>query len=343
MSFDTRALENTVTDLLSPGKGILAADESLGTMKKRFAEYDIKDSHEMRRKYRELLFTTSGIDEYISGVILYDETLHDNAPGDKDPFPKLLNKSDITPGVKVDLRTIDLPFFGVEQITRGLDDLPLHLERDKKAGARFTKWRAVIKIGHWVPTRAAIDANIHALVRYAAHSIQAGLVPIIEPEVLMEGRHSMERCENITTHILDALFIELRKYRVPEHVVLLKTHMILPGTDSGESVTTEEIAHATLRVLHKTVPSDIPGIVFLSGGQEPVEATLRLNEIVRQSKDSRAPWTLTFSYSRALEVPVLDAWEGKSDNEKVAQEIFLHRAKMNSAAARGQYDSLDEL
>lgn len=343
MSFDMRELERTVQDLLSPGKGILAADESLGTMKKRFAEHDIQDSHENRRAYRELLFSTPGVSEFISGVILYEETLEDKIAGGRTPFPKLLEKAGITPGIKVDQSTTEFPLFPGEKYTRGLDTLPDRLQEYKKLGARFTKWRAVISIGNWMPTRAVIDANVRALAMYASYAVQAGLVPILEPEVLMEGRHSMERCEHISVHVLEALFAELRKYRVPENAILLKTHMILPGTDSGEVATSEMIAHTTLRVLHKTVPPDVPGVVFLSGGQAPIEATERLNEIVVQGKESGAPWTLTYSYSRALEVPVLDAWHGQKANKDTAQGTFFHRAKLNSAAARGEYEPMMEL
>ncbi len=325
--------------LVAEGKGILAADESTGTIKKRLNSIGVESTTENRRAYRELLFTTINVEEAISGVILFDETIHQKAE-DGRPFPQLLQEKGILPGIKVDKGKIDLPGFTGEKVTEGLDGLADRLLHYRELGAVFAKWRAVFTIDDYLPTRTGIHVNAHALARYAALCQAAGLVPIVEPEVLMDGDHDIDRCEVVTGAVLQAVFAELLTQGVIYEGMLLKPNMVLPGQDSEQSVSPEEVAEATLRCFRRVVPAAVPGIVFLSGGQGPQEATARLNAMNRRG---RQPWELSFSFGRALQEPVLQAWQGKAENAAQAQRLFYHRARCNSAARYGTYSSQLEL
>lgn len=331
-----KSLAQTAQQLVAPGKGILAADESDQTIQKRLNSIGVESTEENRRAYRELLFTTYQIEEAISGVILFDETIHQQA-ADGRPFPQLLAEKNILPGIKVDKGKIDLPGFPGEKITEGLDGLADRLARYRELGAVFAKWRAVYTIGDYLPTRTAIYANAHALARYAALCQAAGLVPIVEPEVLMDGAHTIEQCEVVTGAVLQAVFSELLAQAVAFEGILLKPNMVLPGKDADQTVTPEQVAEATLRCFRQVVPAAVPGIVFLSGGQSAQEATARLNAMNQQA--SIRPWELSFSFGRALQAPVLEAWQGKSENVAAAQQAFYHRARCNKAARQGEYSS----
>lgn len=340
MTSNTAELALTARALVAPGKGILAADESEGTIKKRFTSIGVSSTEENRRAYRELLFTTLNMAEAISGVILYDETIHqEDAEGR--PFPQLLQQKGIIPGIKVDQGKIDLPGFDGETVTEGLDGLGQRLDHYRELGAKFAKWRAVFTIGDHLPTRTGIQVNAHALARYAALCQAHGIVPIVEPEVLMDGEHDMAQCELVTGAVLQAVFAELLAQGVSYEGMLLKPNMVLPGKDSGQTVSPEEVAEATLRCFRRTVPAAVPGIVFLSGGQSAEEATVRLNAM--NALDESPPWALSFSYGRALQQPVLQAWQGKQGNIPEAQRLFYHRAKCNSAARSGTYSPQMEL
>lgn len=332
-------LEATARALVPQGKGLLAADESLGTIKKRFKSIEVDSTEETRRSYRELLFTTPGIEEFISGVILFDETIRQEAE-DGTLFPDVLSQKAIIPGIKVDKGTTDLAGFPGEKITEGLDGLRDRLSEYVDFGARFTKWRAVITIGDGIPTRFCIEANAHALARYAALCQEVGLVPIVEPEVLMEGDHGIERCEEVTAATLTSVFAHLHEHRVVLEGTLLKPNMVLPGKTCAKQASAEEVAEATLRCFRRVVPAAIPGIVFLSGGQSPEKASEHLNAMNAMSKH---PWELSFSYSRALQEPTLRAWKGEGANVPAAQKIFYHRAKCNGAARFGKYSSRMEV
>jgi fructose-bisphosphate aldolase class I len=327
-------LITTAQALVAKGKGILAADESSGTIKRRFASIDVESTEANRRAYRELLFTTGGAQEFISGVILYDETLRQQTQ-DGRPLPQVLADKGIIPGIKVDKGAKDLAGFPGEKITEGLDGLRERLAEYRALGARFAKWRAVITIGAGIPTRACIDANNHALARYAALCQEAGLVPIVEPEVLMDGDHTLARCEEVTDDVLKGLFSQLHKARVMLEGTLLKPNMVLPGKGCPVQATPEEIAEATVRCFRRAVPAALPGVVFLSGGQSPEEATANLNAMNAMFTD--LPWELSFSYGRALQEPVLQAWLGRAANVAAAQQAFYHRAKLNGAARHGHY------
>ena len=327
-------LITTAQALVAKGKGILAADESSGTIKRRFASIDLESTEANRRAYRELLFTTGGAEEFISGVILYDETLRQQAQ-DGRPLAQVLSDKGIIPGIKVDKGAKDLAGFPGEKVTEGLDGLYERLVEYRALGARFAKWRAVITIGDGIPTRACVDANNHALARYAALCQEAGLVPIVEPEVLMDGDHTLERCEEVTEDVLKGLFVQLHKARVTLEGALLKPNMVLPGKGCPVQATPEEIAQATVRCFRRAVPAALPGVVFLSGGQSPEEATANLNAM--NALFAGLPWQLSFSYGRALQEPVLKAWLGKAANVAAAQQAFHHRAKLNGAARYGQY------
>lgn len=326
-------LESIAQALVQKGKGILAADESYGTIKKRFDRIDVPSTEETRRSYRNMLFTTPEAENYISGVILFDETIR-QAADDGAPFPVFLSEMGILPGIKVDKGKIDLPAFPGESITEGLDGLLDRLEEYKDLGAKFTKWRAVISIGEGIPTLSAIDANAQALARYAALSQEVGLVPIVEPEVLMDGDHSIERCEEVTTDSLESVFSELHKARVHLEGILLKPNMVLPGEDSPVRASPEEVASATVRTLRRAVPAAVPGIVFLSGGQSAEQATRHLNAMNQMQGH---PWELSFSFGRALQQPSLEAWRGEADNVSRAQVLFYQRARLNGAARFGEY------
>jgi fructose-bisphosphate aldolase class I len=339
MSIPLEQLTSTINSILSDSRGILAADESFGTIKKRLSKIGVEPTSETRRSYRELLFTTKGIDQYISGVILFDETIHQQTSSGM-PMAQYLSEKGIIPGIKVDKGTKYLSLYEGEKITEGLDSLDERLEEYKKLGARFAKWRAVIAIAHGLPTRFCIDANAFVLARYAALCQQAGIVPIVEPEVLMDGDHNIEKCEKITTTLLQSVFQHLSYHRVHPEGLLLKPNMVLPGKNSPVKATDEEVANATIRALRRSVPAAVPGIAFLSGGQSPLEATQRLAAI---NKTGEQPWKLTFSFSRALQEPPLDIWHGNKENTEKAQSVFLHRARCNAAARRGNYSELIEL
>jgi fructose-bisphosphate aldolase class I len=326
-------LETTARELVAEGKGILAADESSPTIKKRFDSIGVESTEDNRRGYRELLFTTEGIEEFISGVILYDETIRQSS-ADGTPFAKLLADRGIIPGIKVDKGAKDLAGAPGEKVTEGLDGLRDRLEEYRELGARFTKWRAVITIGKGIPSEYCIWTNAHALARYAALSQEAGLVPIVEPEVLMDGDHSIEESYRVTSRTLQAVFTELYDQRVEREGLLLKTNMVLSGYDASDQADLDEVAEQTIRCLSNTVPSAVPGIVFLSGGQSDEDATARLNEM---NKRGPHPWELSFSYGRALQAPALKAWRGEEANVDDAQKAFYRRAKFNGAARSGSY------
>ncbi|MDA8122959.1 MAG: fructose-bisphosphate aldolase class I [Deltaproteobacteria bacterium] len=326
-------LESVARSLVAPGKGILAADESAPTIEKRFRSVKVPSTEENRRAYRELLFTTGGIAEFISGVILFDETIHQKA-SDGAAFPEVLSRQGIIPGIKVDLGAKSLAGFPGEKVTEGLDGLRERLDEYRALGARFAKWRAVIAIGDGIPTAYCLEANAHALARYAALCQEAGLVPIVEPEVLMDGAHTIERCEEVTTAALGLLYTALAGHRVALEGTLLKPNMVLSGKECSRQAGVGEISGATVRTLRRTVPSAVPGIVFLSGGQTPEQATERLGAMNAMGAH---PWELSFSYGRALQDPVLKAWKGEAANVPAAGRAFFHRARCNGAARHGKY------
>ena len=326
-------LQETAHAIVAEGKGILAADESDGTIKKRFDSIGVESTEETRRAYRDLLFTTEGVEEYISGVILFDETIR-QASADGTPFPQLLASKCVIPGIKVDKGAKPLALAEDETITEGLDGLGDRLAEYRELGARFAKWRAVITIGKGIPSEYCIWTNAHALARYAALSEEAGLVPIVEPEVLMDGDHTIERSFEVTSRTLHAVFTELRDQRVQPEGMLLKPNMVLSGYACPEQASDEEVAHETLRCFRRHVPAAVPGIVFLSGGQSDEQATARLSTM---NAIGPHPWQLSFSYGRALQAPALKAWGGKPENVEAGQRAYYHRAKMNGAARTGMY------
>jgi fructose-bisphosphate aldolase class I len=324
-------MESTVAALLAPGKGILAADESFPTIEKRFKALNISSTEQNRRRYREMLFTTLKLNEFISGVILFEETLLQRTQ-DNVPMPEMLAKLGIIPGIKVDKGTVAPANFAAEKITQGLDGLRERLIEYRESGARFTKWRAVITIGADIPTRTCIEANAHALAQFAALSQEAGLVPVVEPEVLMDGNHTIARCEEVTKETLQAVFAALFHHRVVLEQMLLKTGMILSGAECPEQADDEIVAKATLRCLYRAVPVAVPGIVFLSGGQSDQAATQHLKAICRVGN---APWKLSFSFGRALQSPAMKSWQGSPDNVVLAQAALYDRAKCNGLAVSG--------
>ncbi|MDO8620132.1 MAG: class I fructose-bisphosphate aldolase [bacterium] len=331
-----QSLEKTVHALIAEGKGILAADESAGTCDKRFDAYGIPKTPEMRRKWRQLLFSTSGIQNGLSGVILYDETIKQKAD-DGTPFPKLLQGRGIIPGIKVDGGTVPWEGSLSEKITNGLDGLLGRLAEYHTLGARFAKWRAVITIGEGLPTEGCIRENAIRLAMYARACQVADIVPILEPEVLLDGTHTLARSKEVLTQTLEIVFEEVQKYGAHLEGLLLKSSMALPGKESGLTASPEEVATATLDAFTASVPASVPGIVFLSGGQTPEEATIRLNTIVQMAKAQKAPWVTTFSYSRALQAPVLEYWKGQEANASGAQAIFEKRVKESSLASKGEF------
>ena len=334
-------LESTAQALVAERKGILAADESFPTIEKRFKSIQIESTEENRRAYRDMLFTTPGLEEYISGVILFDETIRQSA-GDGTGFAELLSSKGMIPGIKVDAGAKDLALFPGEKVTEGLDGLRGRCEEYYSMGARFTKWRAVITIGDGVPTDFCIHANGHALARYAALSQEAGLVPIVEPEVLMDGAHSIDDCYEATQRTLKALFMQLELHRVSLPGLLLKTNMVISGKEASNRAGVEDVARRTVEVLKETVPADVPGVVFLSGGQSDEEATAHLNAMNKlgaQGSGGGHPWELSFSYGRALQAPSLDAWKGEASNVDAGQRALYHRAKLNGLARDGSYTS----
>jgi fructose-bisphosphate aldolase, class I len=332
-SVQAQNLTHLARAIVAPGKGILAADESSGTIEKRFRSIQVESTEEHRRAYRELLFTTDGAGEFISGVILFDETIRQRA-ADGTPFPDVLDRQGIIPGIKVDTGAKELAGFPGEKVTEGLDGLRGRLASYRDLGARFTKWRAVIAIGDGIPTRTCIDANAEALARFAALSQEAGLVPIVEPEVLMDGAHTIERCDDVTADTLGAVFAALRAHRVRLDGTLLKPNMVLSGRDCPEQAGVQQVADATVRCLRDAVPASVPGIVFLSGGQTDEAATAHLNAMNQLGPQ---PWQLSFSYGRALQAPALKAWKGEAANAPSAQRAFYHRARLNGAARFGRY------
>ncbi len=326
-------LAGTARALVAPGKGILAADESTGTIEKRLRSIEVDSSEEQRRAWRELLFTTDGTGEFISGVILYDETIRQHA-SDGTPFTEVLGRQGIIPGIKVDKGTTALAGSPGEKITEGLDGLRGRLATYRDLGARFTKWRAVITIGAQIPTRTCLLANAEALARYAALSQEAGLVPIVEPEVLMNGDHTIERCYEVTAATLDAVFAALREHHIRFGEMLLKPNMVLSGDACPTQAGPRQVAEATVACLRDSVPASVPGIVFLSGGQSDAAATMHLDAMNRLEPQ---PWQLSFSYGRALQAPALHAWKGQPDNRPAGQAAFYQRAKLNGAARFGSY------
>jgi fructose-bisphosphate aldolase class I len=326
-------LHETAKVLVAEGKGILAADESDGTIKKRFDSIGVESTEENRRAYRELLFTTEGVEEFISGVILFDETIRQSA-ADGTPFTKLLEGRGIIPGIKVDKGAKPLANAPGETVTEGLDGLRDRLNEYRELGARFTKWRATYSIGEGLPSEYCVWTNAHALARFAALSQEAGLVPIVEPEVLMDGTHTIEESFHVTSRVQHAVFTELRDQRVEPEEMLLKPNMVLSGYDSSEQAGHEQVAEWTLRCLRRHVPAAVPGIVFLSGGQTDEDATANLNAM---NAIGPHPWELSFSYGRALQAPALKAWSGEAAKVEEAQKAFYRRAKFNGAARSGSY------
>jgi fructose-bisphosphate aldolase, class I len=330
---DTALLSKTAAAMVAKGKGILAADESSGTCETRFKSVGVESTEENRRTYRGLLFTTPGVEQYLSGVILFDETVRQKT-NDGVLFPEYLAKKGIIPGIKVDAGAKDLALCPGEKVTEGLDNLPKRLQEYFKLGARFAKWRAVIAIGKNLPTHTCIYANAHALARYAAACQEASIVPMIEPEVLLDGDHTVERSEEVHEATLRATYAACAAYNVsPEHLIL-KTSMVVSGKNNSRQAGVEEVAERTVRVLKRTVPAAQPGIVFLSGGQSDEAATAHLNAMAAMKG---LPWPLTFSYSRALQNPALKTWKGQAGNYAAAQKAFHHRAHMNGLAAQGKW------
>jgi fructose-bisphosphate aldolase class I len=330
---DVQQLQSTAQTLVAEGKGILAADESTGTIKKRLESIGVESTEETRRAYRELLFTTEGAEEFISGVILYDETIRQSA-SDGTPFPKLLESRGIIPGIKVDTGAKPLALTDGETITDGLDGLRDRLEEYRELGARFAKWRATYSIAADKPSEYCVWTNAHALARYAALCQEAGLVPIVEPEVLQDGTHTIAENRKATGRVLQAVYTELHDQRLDFRGTLLKPNMVLSGYDASDRAPADEVADVTLECFYKHVPAAVPGIVFLSGGQSDEDATAHLNAINARGPH---PWQLSFSYGRALQAPALKAWGGKEENVEAAQRAYYHRAKMNSAARTGMY------
>jgi fructose-bisphosphate aldolase, class I len=328
-------LETTARAMVAKGKGILAADESGGTIKKRFDSIKLDSTEEARRRYREMLFTADGASNYISGVILYDETIRQKT-SDGMPFPQYLAKNGIVPGIKVDTGAKPLAGFPNETITEGLDGLRERLADYYKLGARFAKWRAVIDIAEAIPTAFAIEANAHALARYAALCQEANIVPIVEPEVLMDGSHTIERCEQVTSETLHKVFAALHSHRIHLEGMILKPNMVISGKKSANRANPQQVAEATVRTLKRYVPSAVPGIAFLSGGQSSAEATEHLSLM---NKLGPLPWELSFSYGRALQDEALKAWGGKPENFVAGQKAFARRAKFNGLARSGSYNA----
>jgi len=332
-------LYETVATLMAPGKGILAADESDATAGKRLAMVHLPNEPENRQDFREILFTAPGIEDYLSGVIMYDSSIK-NFTDDGIPFPDVLTAKGIVPGIKVDLGTVDLEGFKGEVVSQGLDNLAERFKEYYDLGARFAKWRAVVSIDdEEVPTEEAITMNAMMLARYAQIAQAAGIVPMVEPEVIFAGDHDLRRAEQVTTKTLQILFQTLQNYRVDLEGLILKSSMVLAGDMHSEQSTPEQIANATLRTFHMSVPHEVGGIVFLSGGQTPKRATENLNAIANMGEQ---PWPITFSYSRAIEEPVLMAWQGKPENVDEAKKMLLHVSKMNSLASQGKYDSAQD-
>ena len=341
-------LNNIAKALVAREKGILAADESSGTIKRRFDAINVENTEDNRRDYRELLFRTPGAERFISGVILYDETIKQNG-ADGTPLVKVLQDRGIIPGIKVDAGVVPLAGSDGEVVTQGLDGLRERFKEYYELGARFSKWRAVIPISPTLPTSYGIEVNMHALARYAALSQEAGIVPIVEPEVLMDnsagaavGDHSIDRCYEVTTAVLNELYEQLRRQRVALEGTLLKPNMVISGKTASSRAPAEEVARQTVDCFLHTVPAAVPGIVFLSGGQSDDEATVNLNAIAVEGAKRGAPWQLSYSYGRGLQAAPQKAWAGSKDNVKAAQDAFHHRAMVTSAAREGKYSAAME-
>ena len=332
---NSKELIATASSMVATGKGLLAMDESNPTCNKRFAAAGIPQTEEARRRYRELIVTTPGLGEFISGVILYDETIRQSRK-DGTPFLKVIADAGIIPGIKVDTGAKDLAGFLGEKVTGGLDGLPVRVREYAAMGARFAKWRAVISIGANAPSEACIDANAHAVARYAAICQEAGLVPIVEPEVVMDGPHDLEICLEVTGRVLHAVFNQLHVQRILLEGMILKPNMVLPGKDCQATPNLEQVADATVRCLLRSVPAAVAGIAFLSGGQSGELACARLNAMnIRFA--GKMPWPLTFSFARAIQHPALDIWSGQDAKVKAAQQALVHRAECSRAARLGQY------
>jgi fructose-bisphosphate aldolase, class I len=339
-TMDSRdGLQATVDSLVRAGKGILAADESGPTIAKRFKAIGVESTEESRRSYRNLLLTTPGLGAFIGGVILYEETLAQRAD-DGTPLPQMAVRQGIVPGIKVDAGKIALAHAPGDEITQGLDGLAKRLGVYKELGARFAKWRAVYNVSDTLPSRLAIEANADSLARYAAICQDEGVVPIVEPEVLMDGGHTLERCAEVTEAVLHEVFDALHRHRVLLEHMLLKPSMVVAGKEQARQASVVEVATRTVRILRRCVPAAVPGIFFLSGGQTPAEATAHLDAMNRLGPQ---PWPLSFSYGRALQDPVLQAWKGQAINSRSAQDALLERARLNSAAREGRYDAAMEV
>lgn len=332
---DQQLLFRTAAAMVAKGRGVLAADESSGTCEKRFKSVGVDCTEENRRTYRNLLFSTPGVEQFLSGVILFDETARQKAI-DGTPVPQYLAKKGILPGIKVDKGIVDIPFSRGEKVTEGLDGLQKRMKEYFDLGCRFAKWRAVITIGPDIPTHTCLYANAHALARYAAICQEASIVPMIEPEVLLDGDHTVERSEEVHEATLRATYAAMAAYNVIPEGLILKTSMVVSGKDHPRQAGVDEVAERTVRVLKRTVPAAQPGIVFLSGGQSDEAATAHLNAMAAMKG---LPWPLTFSYSRALQNPALKAWRGQAGNMQAAQKAFHHRAHMNSLAAQGKWSA----
>jgi fructose-bisphosphate aldolase class I len=335
-----QTLKDTVAQLFANGKGLLAMDESTGTCNKRFAAAGIEQTIEMRRKYREMIVTTPGLNESIGGAILYDETIRQQTT-DGVAMVDVLVKAGIIPGIKLDMGAKPMAGFATEKITEGLDGLRERLAAYKQMGARFAKWRAVITIGNGIPTTACIKANVHALCRYAALCQEAGVVPIVEPEVLMTGNDTLQQCYDITEQVLKILFYQLYQYKIDLEGIILKPNMVIAGAESASQNSIDEVATATVNCLLASVPANVQAIAFLSGGQSPEEAAAHLNAINKNFK-THLPWIVSFSFARAIQQPALDIWRGKDANVEEAQKLLYRRAKLDASARRGEYNAAME-
>tara|TARA_Y100001970_G_C14176823_1_gene827479 strand:+ start:69 stop:1097 length:1029 start_codon:yes stop_codon:yes gene_type:complete len=342
MNLEFDSLHDIAQAMTIKGKGILAADESNPTCKKRFDSIGVESTEQNRNLYRDMLFTTEGMQDFISGVILYDETIRQSTIKDGIPFPDFLSDLGVIPGIKVDAGAKDLVGMDGEKVTEGLDGLDGRLKEYYSLGARFAKWRAVISIGEIEPTGACISANAHVLARYASVCQQNGIVPIVEPEILMEGSHTIEDSFVVSEEVLQTVFYELYNQNVMLEGIILKPNMVLSGYDCSEKASVEEVAEMTIKVFKRCVPAAVPGIAFLSGGQSDEDATAHLNAMNKLLGD-KSPWNLTFSYGRALQAPALKAWGGNNENISNAQQAFYKRARFNSLATMGGYSEDMEL
>ena len=338
MSLNLDSLDAVAEAMTAPGKGLLAADESTGTISNRFSQINTESTFESRNAYRDLLFSAEGMENYISGVILYDETLRQSSLNGNILYPEYLMNKGVIPGIKVDMGAHDLPKSDGEKITSGLDGLDQRLKEYRKLGARFAKWRAVINITDDNPSGHCISANAHTLARYAALCQSNDIVPIVEPEILMDGTHDIDDSFVVTEEVLRRVFFELYSQGVSLEQMVLKPNMVLTGYDASDRASTDEVANATLQCFFRSVPAAVPGIAFLSGGQSDEDATAHLNKM-NQILGEKKIWNLTFSYGRALQQPALKAWQGKEENVKSAQDAFLNRAKLNGLASAGKYST----